>query len=516
MKKFLFILIIFIFISNTSKSQDYTIKKGEAFSPPNDSKWAGYVGENTTNVFLFRIKTRGKGTKYFLESIDKKTLQKQYEKELPLEEETTIPLDPAVTSIRTFCLNDKIQICISGYSKKEKLNKYFIKTINTDGSFGRMEEIISSPDKISISNYVSKDKTKLLLVNELPWSEGKQNTSASLYDVETLEKIWTKQLPDQYKDSKIESYYYNLDNSGNLCFLFNYLANAETKQIGIGVGFIQSNSQKARMFVLPNEKKYSIENGRTMITEDKFIFTGLFKQDALPDEEKVKNMKPKEAIRYAAELKTQKQAGTFSYLVDIASGTVKTQFELFPEDVAQKLDYAQGLVEKGAGNKYYTASELTTMNGDFYLIENHKYTISGDGIATYEREFVVTKINSSGEIKWTKIFPKNTVNNLNTFNIVNHKNSIYLFYLEHPKNLENSTLETYNPQKYSEIRNYNGSVVIGLVINPDGTATRKQIFENKGWCYDPQPFNILLEKDNSLLIRMINKGEERFDILKID
>jgi hypothetical protein len=202
--------------------------------------------------------------------------------------------------------------------------------------------------------------------------------------------------------------------------------------------------------------------------------------------------------------------------VDIASGTVKTQFELFPEEVAQKLSYSQGLVEKGAGNKYYTASELVTLNGDFYLIENHKYTISGDGIATYEREFIVTKINSKGEIKWTKVFPKNTVNNLNTFNILTHNNSIYLFYLEHPKNLKNSTVDIYSPEEYTDIRNYNGSVVVGLVINSDGTATRKQIFENKGWCYDPQPFNILLEKDNSLLMRMINRGEERFDIIKID
>ena len=516
MKHLILILVFICIISNRCNAQDYTITKGEAFSPPNESKWAGYAGENSTNVFLFRIKTRGKGNKYFLESIDKKTLQKKYEKELPLEEETNIPLDPAVTSIRTFCLNDKIQICISGFSKKEKLNKYFIKTINTDGTFGRMEEIISSPDKISISNYVSKDKTKLLLINELPWSEGKQNTSATLYDAESLDKLWTKQLPDQYKDSKIESYYYNIDNNGNLCFLYNYLANTETKQLGIGVGFIQNNAQKARMFVLPNDKKYAIENGRTMVTEDKFIFTGLFKLEVLPDEEKVKNMKPKAALKYAAELKTQKQAGTFSYLVDIASGTVKTQFELFPEEVAQKLSYSQGLVEKGAGNKYYTASDLITLNGDFYLLENHKYTISGDGIATYEREFIVTKINSKGEIKWTKVFPKNTVNNLNTFNILTHNNSIYLFYLEHPKNLKNSTVDIYSPEEYTDIRNYNGSVVVGLVINPDGTATRKQIFENKGWCYDPQPFNILLEKDNSLLMRMINRGEERFDIIKID
>ena len=77
MKHLILILVFICIISNRCTAQDYTITKGEAFSPPNESKWAGYAGENSTNVFLFRIKTRGKGNKYFLESIDKKTLQKK-------------------------------------------------------------------------------------------------------------------------------------------------------------------------------------------------------------------------------------------------------------------------------------------------------------------------------------------------------------------------------------------------------------------------------------------------------
>lgn len=516
MKHLLLFLITLFFIANTSLAQSYNISNGQEFSPPKDSRWAGYAGENSTNIFILRIKTRGKGTKYFIESVEKKTLQKQFETELPLEEEAHIPLDPAFVRIEAFCLFDKICVSLSGYDKKEKLNKYFIKTVNPNGTLGNMEEIASSPEKLSIYNYTSTNKTKFLLINEQPWVDGKQNTSATLYDGKSLNKLWSKQLPDEFKNSKIECYFYNIDDNGNISFLFNYLADIDTKQLGIGVGFIQNGSQKAKMYALPNEKKHSIENGRTLITEDnKFIFTGLFKEKVVEDEEKMKGMKSKEIVKYKAELKTKKRAGIFSFLVDITTGAIKTQFEFYPEDVAQKLDYAQGLVEKGAGNKYYTASQLITLNGEFYLIENHKYSITGDGIATYEREFIVSKINSKGEISWIKIFPKNTINNLNTFNILTHNNKVYLFYLEHPKNLANSTIENYVPEKYAEIRNYNGTVVVALEVNSDGSATRKQLFENKGWCYDPQPFNILLEKDNSIVLRMINKDEERFDVIKI-
>jgi hypothetical protein len=156
------------------------------------------------------------------------------------------------------------------------------------------------------------------------------------------------------------------------------------------------------------------------------------------------------------------------------------------------------------------------VQGEFYMIENHKYTISGDGIATYEREFIISKIGKKGQILWTKIYPKSTVNKLNTFNILVKGDKMYLFYLEHPKNLENSTVETYNELKYENIGNYNGSVMVALEVSSDGSAKRDKVFENKGWCYDPQPFNILLEGENSLLLRMINKDQERFDVLKVD
>ena len=219
MKYFLLISISLLFISSTSIAQDYTISNGQEFSPPKDSKWGGYAGETNTSMFLLRIKTKGKGTKYFIEGIDKKSLQKQFETELPLEEESDIPLDPAFTRIDAFCLVDKIAVSLSGYDRKEKLNKFFIKTINTDGTLGTLEEIASSPEKINIYNYVSTNKTKFLLINEQPWVDGKQNTSATLYDGKTLNKTWTKQLPDEFKNSKIESYYYNIDDNGNISFL---------------------------------------------------------------------------------------------------------------------------------------------------------------------------------------------------------------------------------------------------------------------------------------------------------
>lgn len=91
---------------------------------------------------------------------------------------------------------------------------------------------------------------------------------------------------------------------------------------------------------------------------------------------------------------------------------------------------------------------------------------------------------------------------------------MYLFYAEHPKNLEKTTLEDYNPKKYAEIENYNGSVLVCTSVDEKGNLSRKEVFKNLGWCYDPSSTNIIL--DNSLLIKMINKDQERFDKLSIE
>jgi hypothetical protein len=516
MKSFKLALLA-LFINVSVFSQQYSIVKGTGFTPPDASKWGGFAGENDDSFFILRIKTRGKGTTYYIESISKKTREKQFEVELPLEKEADVALDPVYLDMRLFCANQRIFVFFKGQSKSDKNVKYFMKTVFADGKLGDMVEILNTAEKVDLNFYQSPDKTKILILQDNPWVEQRQMSEAILYEASTFKKVWSKKLPSEYKSSVMESYFYNLDNQGNLYFLFNYLEDADAKKIGTGIGVLSDKAEKAKMLPLPNKNNYTIENGRAKVTSDgKLVFTGLYKFSVKKDEQRYKELSKKERVAYDKELDAQKEIGFFSYYFDKDAFTVSADFKKFPEEVAKKLEYAGGLLTFGAANKYYSASGLVEVQGEFYMIENHKYTISGDGIATYEREFIISKIGKKGQILWTKIYPKSTVNKLNTFNILVKGDKMYLFYLEHPKNLENSTVETYNELKYENIGNYNGSVMVALEVSSDGSAKRDKVFENKGWCYDPQPFNILLEGENSLLLRMINKDQERFDVLKVD
>ncbi|MCE3280438.1 MAG: hypothetical protein K0S44_2629 [Bacteroidetes bacterium] len=511
-------ILLFILVSILSLpvfAQNYSIDKGQEFLPPDASRWGGFSGENDKSFFILRVRTRGRGNHYYIESINKATRQKDFEVEMPLEEESGMPLDPNNTGIRVFCAGEQIFVCFSGTVKDE--TRYYLKTLYADGKLGPLTELYKSDVKVDLNFYQSPDKTKILSITERPWINERQNVEATMYEAANFKKIWTKNLPIEFKGSPIETYYYNVDNSGNLYFLLNYIESEDPRVIGIGMGILGSKSEKAKIVALPNKNHYNIENGRAMIAANgKFVFTGIYKNEIKKDEAAMKGMSNKEKVKYQKELVLKKEIGTFSFLVDNNTFEVVTEFQKFPDDVAAKLAYGGGLLTEGAANKYYVASKLIEAGGDFYLVENHKYTITGDGVSTYEREFIVSKINSKGSIAWTKIFPKNTVNNLNTFNVLVRGDNVHLFYLEHPANLENSSLETYVPEKYKEIKNYNGSAVVALEISSDGSAKRTKIFDNKGWCYDPQPFNILIEKDNSLLMRMINRDKERFDVIKVN
>ncbi|MDQ3047803.1 MAG: hypothetical protein M3R27_09675 [Bacteroidota bacterium] len=513
MKSFLIQLLLSVFILPVM-AQTFTVDKGKEFTPPDASKWGGFAGENTDSFFLLRVRTKGRGTRYFVEGISKTTKDKKFETELPLEEEAGVALDPVNLDMRVMCSNEKVYVFFKGFVKEEKITKYFVKTLHADGKPGSLKEIVSGDSKLDINFYQSPDKTKILSIQTKEWESNRQVVLATMYNASDFSILWNKPMPDEYKSSPIQTFYYHVDNKGGVYFMMNYIEQEEPRIIGKGMGFY-AGKDKAKLLVFPNKSDFTIDNAIGRIAEDgRFIYSGLYKHTPKTDEEKLKSLSRKEQAKYKKEIADQKTVGIFSYVADLSTSTVVSNNQAFPPEVSSKLDYAGGLLTAGAANKYYTASKLVEMDGSFYLIENHNYTISGEGVAHYEREFIITKINKAGSISWTKIFPKYTVNNLNTFNLMVHNSKLYLFYLEHPKNLEKS-IENYDPVRYADIKNYNGSVVVSLEIDDDGSAVRKQIFENKGWCYDPQPFNILLEKDNSLLFRMINRDEERFDVLKV-
>lgn len=497
MKKFLGLLGC-LYLS-FSYAQDVSIKQGTEFQAEQNSSFNYYVGNDDSGIYIRRTRYKGKGTSYLLQKLDPKTLKPVYTADFELEPKE----EPYTCQLK----KDKILFFTTKYDGKDKMLLMRELNASNGAMIGSIKQLASLPsDPFGVSGrsfYISfsPDNTKMMIVSEFQWPKKMQEVSAEIYEYPSYKKLVSKKIIDSYGQSGISSYNYQLDNNGGIFHLFNYMIDFEEGIVGRALAHIPYDDQKTTVTTLPFDK-LEIQNGTFTFVNDKLVFCGVFKDI-------VKRKERKEG--------KVKNVGVFSFFIDPATNTIISKgYDYFPEPVKEKLNYKDGLVEADPAQKYYSFEEIFTFNDNVYLIESHSYTISGNNSShSYERELIVSKFNKTGKMEWMKVIPKFTADNLNSFNYLVNNNKVYLFYCEHPKNLEESTVTDYNARKYHDIKNYNGSELVCTTFDEAGNLSRKELFRNEGWCYDPISTNITLSKNNDLVLRMINHEQERYDVIKV-
>ncbi len=258
------------------------------------------------------------------------------------------------------------------------------------------------------------------------------------------------------------------------------------------------------------QKNHALE----LVNNNTIAYVGVFRDD-VPFE---KPFTYKGITYLQTDYDVKVKGGIFSYFIDTKTNELKNKnANHFSDDVEKKLSYEIGLIKGRTGLKYYSYEKTVVLNGCVYVIESHSYTFEFSNKTKYsvstsvERELIITKYTEDGKMDWMKIIPKCTMDKLNNFNLVIRNNKLNFFYAENPKNLKKGTVDNYDPEKYAEISNYNGSVLVCTTIDEKGNLNRAEVLKNQGWCYDPDPMNILLDNNNTLIIRMINKDLERYD-----
>jgi hypothetical protein len=483
-----------------SFGQNVSVKQGQEFIPENNSSFDYYVGSDATGVYMRRTRTKGKGTSYFFQKMDSKNLKSIFTKDFELQKNE----QPMSCQLK----NNKILLFTTLYDNKDKillLREFSTNTGEQMGEVKKLASLASDPFGVNGRNFFvcfSPDNSKMMVVSEFQWPKKLQEVSAEIYEFPSYKKLSTKKIIDSYEQSTIASFNYQVDNEGRVFYLFNYMIDFEEEIGGKALGAIHPDQQKNSVLPLPFEK-LEISNGTFEFVNDKLVFAGVFKDVVTKKERKAGK---------------EKNVGVYSFFIEPKNLQVTSKgYDYFTDHVKEKLSYKDGMIGFKPSDKFYSFEEIFTFNNNVYLIESHSYVISSDkSYNSFERELIVSKFNSTGKLEWMKVIPKFTANSLNSFNYVVNNNKVFLFYCEHPKNLEKTTLTDYEPKSYRDIRNYNGSVLVCTTFDESGTLERKEMFRNEGWCYDPIPTNITLEPNNGLLFRMINQNKERYDVIKIN
>lgn len=492
----------FVVLAIVANAQSFSIKKGVEFKPVDNSRFDGYIDSDSSGVYLMRNSTVGKGITKIIQKLDAKTLKVLYSTKFELEKGEVVEA--------SYLKNGKIMAFTYLYVKTEQIKYFLLREFNaTSGkALGEQKKVASLESDIfgimgrNFYASFSPDGLKMVITSEFKWSGKESHVEAVIYETATFKKIASKEIISAYSNSTISSFNYTLDNKGTFYYLFRYLKDEEEEITGLALARIPAEETKSEVTPLPFDK-LDIQNGTFKFLDNKLVFCGVFKDIVKKKERKQGKVA---------------NVGVYSFFIDVNTGEItKKGFDYFSKEVSQKLTYKDGLIEENPAKKYYSFENIFTFNDAVYLIESHSYTISSNNSSSsYERELIVSKFNSAGNLEWMKIIPKFTANDLNTFNYIIRNNQVYLFYSEHPKNLEKFTVNDYEPKKYASIQNYNGSVLVCTTFDEKGNLSRKDLFRNQGWCYDPMPSTISLDKDNGLLLRMINKDMERYDKVTIE
>jgi hypothetical protein len=499
------IIFITMLCFSTTFSQNISINKGQEFVPEKNATFDYYIGNDASGVYIRRTRTKGKGTSYLVQKLNPINMSVVYSKDLEIDIENN------ETMFGSFLKGSKIMVFTELYNKSEQVKYLILREFSaTDGNkIGEKHKIAglnSDPWGVNGRNFhvsFSPDNSKMAITSEFQWPKKTPEVKTDLYETATLKKTESKPLLDSYGNSTISSSGYKIGNDGTFFYLFYYMINFEEEVGGFAFASIQPNAIKTIVTELPFNN-IEIKNGNIEFIGDKIVFSGMFKDIVTKKQRKEGKIK---------------NVGFYSFFINPKTNEIINKgFDYFTPEVAAKMTYKDGLVEESPASKFYSFENIFTLNNNVYLIESHSYTISSGNGASFsvEREFIVSKFNKTGKLEWMRIIPKFTGGRLNDFNFMVKNNQVYLFYAEHPKNLEKGSVTDYNPKKYASIRNYNGSVLVCTTFDEFGNINRKELFRNEGWCYDPVSTNILLDKDNGLLLRMINKDKERYDKLIIN
>jgi hypothetical protein len=500
MLRSLLISSVLFFISTLSFAQ-ISIHEGIALQVEKGAEFDRVIGSDDKSFYVYRVKTHGSGTHYFVEKYDKKTLNVLFSKDIMLEAFPDANLDPNRTGTWTIMGEDKVYVFFSVYSKKDQRKIFVLRSISKSGQLDNFKEIDSNPER-GADFYVktTPDSSKFLIINELQLPGKAQVVKLTLYNASDFTKLWNKTLPDGYKESGIRSSSYVVNNEGAVAFYFYYMKDFENEEVGGAISVMSKDNDQATAVELdlpkPREPYLLVMKFKD---DNELACAGIFRDN------------PKRV----AKDKKVRNAGIFYYFVNVTDMSLTSSGnDYFPAEVAEQLTY-KGAEGTTPGEKYYSSSQLEIVDGNYYLLSEHGYDYS-DG-ARYRKEIVVSKISSTeGKVEWTRLLQKNSTDRSGLYNVLGNKGKLYVFCLEHPDVEKRFAAgKIYKPGDYPLVSGISGPNVMAYEIDEKGVVKRNVIYKNEGFCYQPQYQDITLQADNDLLIYMKQGGNEKFGTINV-
>lgn len=438
-----------------------------------------------------------------------------------------------------FYLNGKFLVFRTSTDHKKGSITLFLQTISEDGNINKdLSELykikITPLPNMSINydaldcNYaefsfsLSSDNKKLLVIDQEirnnHGTESIEKISTKLLDAETMTFKMEKEIPNQYKETKIRPWDYKVDGSENIYFIYNYF-NSD-KKLQTAIGLVAPNSSSIiGMDINVDRTKYKIEDVDYLINDNSIYCNGIYKN---------KTDKKEKGSNNQIELFSvfSQKFNTNSYK------TEQSDSKPLSEDIIHKLKISvhQGF-DINHGYQNFKLDHINIINNEVYSIAQLYIPYSA---------LLVFKTNILGKIEWmTSInnsfgpYSRKAVSaylDLNScyYHVCTSNDKLSIIFNENPKNLKKIKNKNVYDLELAEYKIYSrikGTNVIFANIDKSGVVERDVIFKNEKYCllflpkvmwHNFMPFSmtnnlILPLTDNQILVYLKDdKGKSLF------
>ncbi len=492
-----------VILASSSFAQSYTIIPGEerAYNKKEDGvTFNGYLESDGKTLYENRAISYIPGESEMINRLDLNNLSgpsKIANFKLDLTKRDIL----TEVEVQRAILNDKACMITSVFNMEEAKKIVYIRQADFNKSSDATKSVLLSVncDKkdFHANNFkvvFSPDKSKLLLLHIIYTSSESISVNAHTFDAGSLEKI--SETPLKYKLNGKDL------NFGN--FLISNNGDIICTPVKVSIVYASLGAPNVNYTSLPVLFSFKAKETTPQIIDfpkecsEKSSFNIQREGEAIFAYGVCANPRKKQADLFYA--KFDPNVNKF-----IAFNTVSSS------SISKKLNETPG--------NYLIPNKLLVTPEEIFVLCHNSHNLQimlehGSYTAIIEKELVVARFNSKSDgIKKLNLIPKFCVYTQKNYHTYIKNGSLYLIYAEHPKNLETYTLEQYDAKKYRKIENYNGAVTVCTKISADGSMNRETLFENKGWCLKPENLDIVLEKENALILHMIKGKKERFDKL---
>ncbi len=551
----------FLAISSMAVAQ-VQMTDGPALENDKDNKMNRMLGGDENSFYCYRIRSKGKGTSFFVEKYDKKTLKPAFSKEVNLDEEGQTKIEDVEYA------NGNVYIFRRQYDKKADKMTLFYQTVTSAGVVSNdLKEITTVTSDhyefVDFDIYPNTAKTKFVIkASHKPDKKAEYVTDFILMDAVSQKKIWTKTVPQNlsasgswglgflgafagFDVSKIDSYGYiglHLDKNDNIYYCVTELAKNSTEKVKkykLKVFTLNAADQAPKQLDLGFDDDYYVRDIEFNKANDNELVIGGFVKDVV-------ERKGRDLVK----------VGVFSFKIDLTANNIAAKSVKFFDDKmltalesspsrSRYFKYKMDYIIPVGDAVYYIGEQYSE---EYHQNSNSSYGMGGlagaamsmgnNGYYTYEyMDVIVAKLNSKGEFEWIKNSPLRQNDKVNgaphvfkQYIAVATDKNLYILNDDHPKNIERYQKADFEPKDLKSVQGIHGSnFVCNTMSLANGEVTKRTVLmKNDDYCFapiqernpqfmPPSDTEIFAPGANSeIFIYTEDRGKDRFSRIKFD